>query len=237
MSIRNELLIDILSAYGGEPVSGGRNDQLREILFTLSGLRLFNLTRNEYLELILKAIEDDSASLYVNPSFSGGDDNIAAGVTGVAPDSHGFAFNTVDFTNNRDGSITINSDNTLGRRNLTYDLAANNPNLEVGSTYRIEYVVGNSGGSNPLVLGTSSITDVNIVSSSGSVPVATVGVVYVEFIPTSPNYALTIRVGCGPTTTNDAKVTISKPKLIKAPSAGAIYIDFDTWVDTDEWSD
>lgn len=236
MSVRNELLKDILEQYGGDAFEGGRNVQLREILFTLSGLRFFDLTRNEYLERILFAINAQSASIYVNPSFSGGDDFVAAGDAGVAPNAHTFNFNTVDFTNNRDGSLIINSGEISGRRSLAYDLKANNPGLEVGQTYRIEYIAGTNNQETTLVMSIQNAVDINVVDSSTSI-ISGLGAVYIEFIPTSPAFEGRVRIGCGPTTNSDARVSISKPKLYKAPSAGTLFIDSDPWIDSEEWRD
>ena len=157
-------------------------------------------------------------NLYVNPELAGGVDAPEGSNTG-APTAHTWSFATAasQMVDNGDGTfdvITNPASNGGVRRTLTYSVFDNNPDLVVGRTYRLTFEVSNIG-SSQLVGGTANISDVTVNSSNNNVPGGTSGQVFVEFTIDATPFSINVRVGTGPTTNTDTRVTISKPTLFE----------------------
>ena len=159
-----------------------------------------------------------AVNIYVNPELAGGVDAPEGSNTG-APTSHSWSFSTAasQMVDNGDGTfdvITNPASNGGVRRALTYNVFDNNPDLVVGRTYKITYEVENVG-SSQLVGGTAAISNVTINDSNFNVQGGTSGQVFVEFTIDATPFAINVRVGTGPTTGANTRVTISEPKLVE----------------------
>ena len=156
-------------------------------------------------------------NLYVNRIFLGGDDTVATGVAGVAPDAHTFIFDTVNFINNRDNTVTFNTEEVSGRRALTYDLFANNEkDFKIGDTVRIEYEVTKvNAGNYAAALNLSGISGITVYDSDFVAVSGQTKIVYAEFFIDALPFTATARIGCGTTSNNTAHLIYGKPSIKK----------------------
>lgn len=183
--------------------------------------------------------------IYVNADLSGG---AASGPSyGGAlnpPDNHVIGFGTADLfpTSQPDGSSfwTFNPLEVSGRAYLSYDLKANNPDLEVGKTYRFELLMRNNSANEydafVLLSNATGITvDPNLNSTLQG---GETGLVFFEFFVTTTAFTGNLRYGSG--TTANATVhceTLSRPLLYKKPTSTTAWIDGDSWIDGSPWND
>ena len=159
-------------------------------------------------------------NLYVNRTFLGGDNTVATGVAGVAPDAHSFIFDTVDFVNNRDNTVTFNTEEVSGRRCLVYDLFANNgDDFEIGDTVRIEYEVTKiNAGIYSAALNLSGISGVTVTNSNLVATGQATSTVFAEIVIDALPFTATIRIGCGTTANNTTHLIYGKPSIKKFQS-------------------
>ena len=108
----------------------------------------------------------------------------------------------------------FNTGRTSTRSFLQYDLATNNPNLEVGKSYRIEYLVSVQTGSYTACLtltGGSGLTTLNNNRTATGTPT----LCFYEFTIDSAGYAGEFRFGAGTTANNTNEVWVSNPRLFE----------------------
>ena len=159
--------------------------------------------------------------LYVNSYLSGG---AASGPIGGnnPPTAHGIIFNTVE-----SGPVAIdkgfkwvmNEAKDSGRCVMTYDIATNNPNLEVGETY--VYTVNVLADASTIVatfVGATNMTINNIVTNSQANVLTEIKI---EFTITALGYGATIRCGVGVTTNRTDRMEVSGASIVKKPSVNS----------------
>ena len=141
-------------------------------------------------------------NLYVNPELAGG----------MPPTAHTIGFGTTNgvMLDNGDGTFDYESNpsKASGRHYLAYDLAANNPALEVGGRYRLEVpaelVSIGSGTTYAAALTVSTVSNLTI---SGAFSIAAIGelrTLALEFTVDALPYTAVFRFGCGTTAVSDA---------------------------------
>lgn len=160
-------------------------------------------------------------NLYVNYQFVG------AAAPNTPPNDHTFQFVTNNpeltvvstGTNNR---ITLNSNIDSVRQILQYDIAALNPALVVGASYRISVVMrrleggGNAGA--PMVR-LNNVSNITILNTENSISIAEGSKrLYIEFSIDTAAYAGLFQFGVGLTNTNTGYVTVEAGQLIEIPT-------------------
>jgi hypothetical protein len=172
--------------------------------------------------LLVKGIPPTpEASLYVNHLLAGG---AASGpVDGNnPPTAHQIGFNTVSsFPEDQQNTAfkwILNDAKESGRSFMQYDLAANNPSLEVGSTYVFTVIVKSDVTTRAVtVSGPTNIT-VNEITFQAQAGVNTT--LEVELTVNDVGYGGSLRYGVGVTTNREERMEVYAPKLVKKPSTG-----------------
>lgn len=182
-----------------------------------SGVTIENPQQDSWTKGVCPPDWDLTPNLYVNRIFAGGDDTVSTGVAGVSPDSHTFIFDTVNFINNRDNTVTFNTEEVSGRRCLVYDLFANNgDDFGIGDSVRIEYEVTKvNAGNYAAALNLSGLSGVTVTNSNLVATGQAASTIFAEIVIDALPFTALIRIGCGTTANNTAHLIYGKPSIKK----------------------
>lgn len=166
------------------------------------------------------------ATLYVNAELTGGSD------INNPPTNHGNVFSSTTATPTAIGDgffqWEFNAEEATGRGNLVYDIGANNPDLDVGTTYRISYECTKiNAGTYTAALSTTAFSNLTIVGSDVVAVGGATRVLHIDFRVESAGYTGLVRFGCGTTANNDSHLIYRYPQLEIFVGARQFALSFD----------
>ena len=158
-----------------------------------------------------------AATLYVNAALAGGDDSGPGNEN--PPDAHALQFLQTDFNPipNGDG-LTFRWESNPNeeadvRAVLAYQLHVNNPDLDVGSVYRISVLGQNLAGLGTVATATNNVNNVDIIDSQRRIEAGETARVYYDILPQSAGWTFNLRFGTGVTTGRGERYQFTYPQL------------------------
>lgn len=205
----------------------GYLDGIERTMTELITHRVFTAGDGKWRDLPVQVTQFGFGGLYVNSYLVGG---AASGPVGGnnPPSAHAIGFNTVEsFPESIGGGAfkwVINDAKDSGRSFLQYDLAANNPDLEVGERYAL--LVQCQSDASTIALTTSGASDVVVTPISVNAVAGQTVTLELEILIAAPSYQCQIRYGVGTTTTRDDRMEVFGAQLVKKPSVSAFTEEF-----------
>ena len=218
----NDMLLPFYKLHGA--TANSLQDAEREFLFAqgaalanvndmwfelLGGLGFEGSLNDRLLLFWLAGADPDANNIYVNFELAGGDPPTAHTIGfGTAPhsiDAIGDGF--FEFHSNTDGS--------LARTYLNYELAVNNPALTVGNTYRMSVECENISGNNyGVALNMASLVNITIGNANTQSLANQTLRLFSEFVIDAGGYVANIRFGTGTTSNNVTEMKFRRPKIV-----------------------
>ena len=150
---------------------------------------------------------------YVNPELAGGSVNIPATAHTLVFNSNGCDYTAIPATAPQAFEFFSNTQNISGRSVQAYALEVNNPALQIGGRYRIQYTAQSlNNESYTAAIAVSGATGITILGSQRRVDSSGVeAVIFYEFEVDSVPYSASFRVGCGTTSNNTVQMVVRTP--------------------------
>ena len=195
---------EFLVAQGATPAN------INDMWFELLGSLNFEGSLNDrMLAFWLAGGDPDANNIYVNFELAGGD----------PPTSHTIGFGTAPHSIDSIGDgffeFHSNTDGSLARTYLNYELAVNNPALTVGNNYRMSVECENISGNNyGVALNMASLVNITLGLASTQSPANQTVRLFSEFVVDAGGYVANIRFGTGTTSNNVTEMKFRRPKLI-----------------------
>lgn len=194
---------------------------------------VWNTDTEKWIAFGVPVIPFGYGGLYVNSFLVGGAQSGPVGGNNP-PDAHTIGFNTVESfpeSIGTDGAFkwVINDAKDAGRSFLQYNLSANNPSLEVGSTY--VFTVNVFSDASTVALGTSGISGITVANITTNAVAGQTVELKLELTVDSLGYAGQLRYGVGTTTNRSDRMEVFGAQLVKKdsppPTGGAFDDAFD----------